>query len=142
MNGKNNKREADDRLDRLGRALLRASANDEAAQDVAASPFLYARVRARIAAERERREAGESWRALLSVVWRSAPAMAIVAVLAFVLFWSASLNTRTPGLFSDEAMLSEREGGIEHVVFAERSPLSSDEVLATILQEDEREASR
>lgn len=144
MNGKNNKREADDRLDRLGRALIvRACASDDAvAENVAASPFLYARVRARIAAERERREAGESWLTLLSVVWRSAPAMAIVAVLAFVLFWSASLSTRTPGVLSDEVLLSERDGGIEHVVFAERSALSSDEVLATILQEDEREVSR
>lgn len=147
MIGKKNKREFDeplDRLDRLGRAVVRASSAGgmEAAEDVAASPFLYRRVRTRIAAERERREAGESWLTLLSVVWRSAPAMALVAAIAFVLFWSASLNSRAPGLLIDEALLNARDGGIEHVVFAERSPLSSDEVLATILSDDEREPSR
>lgn len=144
MTGKNNKRELDERLDLLGRAVVRASAANgaEAAEDVASSPFLYTRLRTRIAAERERREAGESWLTMLSVVWRSAPALALVALVAFVLFWSASLNARPPGVLIDEALLNARDGGIEHVVFAERSPLSSDEVLATILSDDEREASR
>jgi hypothetical protein len=145
MNGKTNERERDERLDRIGRALLlRASAQNESeAEAVASSPFLYARVRARIAAERERREAGEGWLALLSVAWRGVPALALVAVFAFVLFWSAVPNAQSPAVvFSDEALLGEREAGIEHVVFADRNPLSSDEVLASILNDDEPEASR
>ncbi|HVF57454.1 MAG TPA: hypothetical protein VM934_14970 [Pyrinomonadaceae bacterium] len=143
MIGKNKKRESDERLDQLGRAILSASARNEAEAGAAASsPFLYARLRSRIAAERERREAGESWLALLSVVWRSAPAMALVAVFAFVMFWSASPGTLSPGILSDEVLLGQRDAGIEHVVFADRSTLSNDEVLATILTDDEPEASR
>lgn len=143
MAGKNRKRELDERLDRLGREVLRAAAvDDEAAEAASASPFLYARVRSRIAAERERREAGENWLTLLSVVWRSAPAMALVAVFAVVMFWLAIPATRSPGVLSDEALLGESGAGIEQVVFADRSSLSNDEVLATILVEDEREAAR
>ena len=152
MFGKTTQPESVERLDQLGRALLRASAqNDEQAEAAAASPFLYARLRSRIAAEEERRAAGgETWRALLGVVWRSVPAMALVAVFAFILFWTSSLGTTSPsspGVLSDEALLDTRDprddAGIENVVFAEQRTLSSDDVLATLFNEDERgEASR
>ena len=137
------KRESGDRLDRLGRAVVRASAASGAeAEAVASSPFLYTRLRARIASERERREAGEGWLALLAVVWRSAPAMGLAAVFAFGLFWYAGPAAQSPGVLSDEALLGEREAGIEQVVFADRNSLSRDDVLATILGDDEREAQR
>lgn len=143
MVGKKKVRGLDERLDCLGREIVRASASNEGAAEAAASsPFLYARLRSRISAERERREAGESWLAVLGVVWRATPAMALVAAFAFALFWFTSLGTRTPGSFSVESLLDTREAGIEQVVFADRQPLSSDEVLATILLEDEREATR
>ena len=134
----------DERLDQLGRGLVRASAAEESeVEAVASSPFLYARLRARINAEAERREAGESWRVMLSVAWRSAPAMALAAVFAFLLFWTAAgTPTLTPGDLGDEAFLATPDAGFEHVVFAERSPLSNDEVLATILNEEDREAPR
>ena len=143
MIGPQNKREAEERLDRVGRALVGASAANEAeAEAVASSPFLYARLRHAVEAARDRREAGENWLALLGVVWRSAPAMALVAAFAFVLFWTTSFQTQPALFLGDETLLSERDAGVEHVVFADRSPLSNDEVLATILSEDEREASR
>ncbi|HEY1402515.1 MAG TPA: hypothetical protein VGB05_00160 [Pyrinomonadaceae bacterium] len=146
MIGNHKKDESGERLERLGRAVVRAAAtaNDTEAEAVAASPFLYARLRTRINAEEERRAGGETWRALLGVVWRSVPAMAVVALVAFVLFWTSSLGTTTaPGVLSDEALLDARDGGgIESVVFAERRPLSSDDVLATILVADDREVPR
>lgn len=143
MVGKIKQREAEEHLDQLGRAVVRASAmNDREAEAAVSSPFLYARLRSRIAAEQERREGGETWLALLGVVWRSVPAMALVAVFAFVLFWTSSLGPATPGVLSDEALLDTRDAGIENVVFADRRALSSDDVLATILNEDEREVSR
>lgn len=145
MTGKKRDSSTDERLERLGREMvvLASASNDAEAEAVAASPFLYTRVRARIAAERARREEGESWLTLLSVLWRSAPAMALAAVCSFVLFWSAGAGTSpSPAVLSDEALLGERDAGIEHVVFADRNPLSSDEVLATILNEDDREGSR
>ncbi|HLL69895.1 MAG TPA: hypothetical protein VK363_00595 [Pyrinomonadaceae bacterium] len=148
MNGTKKKGLTDAELDRLGRAVVRASASSEAeAEAVASQPFLYARLRSRIAAEEERRAAvgGETWLALLGVVWRSVPAMALVAVFAFILFWTSSLNNganstttaASSGVLSDEALM-DSEAGIERVVFADRRALSSDEVLATILNEDER----
>ncbi|MCA1566262.1 MAG: hypothetical protein LC803_11615 [Acidobacteria bacterium] len=146
MIGNHKKDEPGERLERFGRAVVRASAtaNVAEAEAAAASPFLYARLRARIAAEEERRAGGETWLTLLGVVWRSVPAMALVALVAFVLFWTSSLGTTTasPGVLSDEALMDARDAGIESVVFAERRPLSSDDVLATIIQEDEREGSR
>lgn len=132
-------------LERLGRAIVRASAANEAeAEAVAASPFLYTRLRSRINAEQERRAGADTWLTLLGVVWRSVPAMALVALFAFVLFWTSNLGSTTvsPGVLSDEALLDARDAGIENVVFAERRPLSSDDVLATIIQQDEREGSR
>lgn len=135
-------REVDERLDWLSRELVRASADNETEAEAASSPFLYARLRTRIAAERERRQTGENWLAWLSVAWRSAPAMTLVAGFALILFWSASLSAPAPSLSSDEALLNEQEAGIEQMVFADSSSPSSDEVLATIMYEDEGEASR
>ncbi|HEX8634892.1 MAG TPA: hypothetical protein VF703_12160 [Pyrinomonadaceae bacterium] len=145
MIGNHKKGESDERLERFGRAVVRASAANEAeAEAAAASPFLYARLRTRIKTEEERRAGGETWLTLLGVVWRSVPAMALVALFAFILFWTSSLGTTTvsPGVLSDEAFMEAGDGGVENVVFAERRPLSSDDVLATILQADDREVSR
>jgi len=144
MIGNHKKGEPDERLERFGRAVVRASAANEAeAEAAAASPFLYARLRTRIKTEEERRAGGETWLTLLGVVWRSVPAMALAALVAFVLFWTSSFGTTpaSPGVLSDEAFM-EAGGGVESVVFAERRPLSSDDVLATILQADDREVSR
>jgi hypothetical protein len=141
---KRDRRGSDERLDRMGRAIVRASAmNEQEAEATASSPFLYARLRSRINAERERREEGERWFALVGVVWRAVPAMALVAIFAFALFLSATRSvTRASIVFNDESLLGARDAGIEHVVFADRQPLSSDEVLATILNGEERETSR
>jgi hypothetical protein len=135
--------ERDERLDLLGREIVRASsANEAEAEAAASSPFLYTRLRARIAQERERREEGESWLTMLAVIWRTVPAMALVAVFAFVLFLSAGRGTRTPVGANDYALLGEADAGVEQVVFADRQPLSSDEVLTTIMDADEQGASK
>lgn len=143
MVGKKRDRELDERLDRIGREIVRASASNETeAEAAASSPFLYARLRSRIAAEREKRESVDSWLAVLGIVWRTVPATALVAILALALFLSANMNNGSAGGFSVESLLGTRDAGVEHVVFADRQPLSSDEVLSTILNEDEREAAR
>lgn len=139
MAGKKNSGNSDELLDRMGRELIRASAaNSDEAETVAASPFLYTRLRSRINQEREQREAGESWVTMLGVIWRAIPAMAMVALLAVALFLYAGSGTQRPVV-----MLSDtRDAEFESVVFADTRSLSSDEVLATILNEDEQEASR
>jgi hypothetical protein len=136
-------RERDERLDRMGREIVRASsANETEAEAAASSPFLYTRLQARIAQERRRREEGENWLTMLAVVWRTVPAMALVAVFAFVLFLSAGTGTRNPGSNNDYALLGETDAGVEQVMFADAQPLSSDEVLTTILDADEQGVSK
>ena len=140
-----NKRDSgrDERLDQLGREIVRSSAMNEAeGESVASSPFLYARLRSRINAEREQREEGERWGAMLKILWRAIPAMAMVAILAVALFLSATFGTQTAGVAGVEELLDGQGAEIESVVFADNRSLSNDEVLETILNDDEQEASR
>jgi anti-sigma-K factor RskA len=129
-------------LDALGREIVRAAAaNEDEADAVASSPFLYARVRTRVAADRARLDEADDWRAALRVFRRAVLTVAVVAVLALVLFISVLVGT-TQGDARDEAtLLGDGNTGVEQVVFADRSSLTSDEVLATII-EDDREAQR
>jgi hypothetical protein len=129
-----------ERLERVAREVVRASAagDVEAAAVAAAAPFLYARVRARIEDERRRREEGEGWLALFAVAWRAVPAMALVAVAALALFLSSGANELTPGFgLGAEALLGERDGDFEQVLFADARTPSNDEVLSTIIGEEE-----
>jgi hypothetical protein len=143
MAGERKKGQRDERLERLGRALVRTSASDETeARKAAGSPFLYARVRARIEEERVRREEGEGWLAVVGVVWRAVPALALVAVLAFALLLSASSGARTQSGFSDDALIVGGDSGQEEVVFTDTRAISSDDVLAAIINDEGREDSR
>ena len=143
MIGKKRIHGEDERLDKIGRTLVRASASNEAeGAEAAESPFLYARLRSRINAERPQREAGESWLAMLGVIWRTIPAMALVAIFALTLFLSSNSGTLSSGASIDDTLLGASDVGVESVVFADNRALSNDEVLATILNEDEQEASR
>jgi hypothetical protein len=131
------------RLERVAREVVRASAADEhEAEAAAGSPFLYARVRASIEAER-RREEGEGWLALFAVAWRAVPALALVAAFAFALFFLSTAGAgETAAATADEALLGDREADIEQVVFAETRTPSSDEVLSNIVGLDERPGER
>ena len=143
MAGEEKKRGLEERLDRLGRTVVRAYAsNDEEAEAAARSPFAYARLRARINAEAARREEGDGWLAVLGVVWRAVPAMALVAVLACALFLSAGAPTQSQQGFGDEALLDGSNAGVEQVVFADARSISNDDVLATIISDEGREDSR
>lgn len=145
MSKRDERKEREARLDALGRELLRASAaGEDEAEAAASSPFSYARVRARVAAERARREEADDWRAALRIVRRAVPTVAVVAALALALFVSVLFGTAQTGAreYGEESsLLGELDTGVEHVVFIEKDSLSSDEVLATII-EDEREAQR
>ena len=135
-------KESVERLDAFGRELVRAAAaNEDEAERVAASPFLYARVRARVAAERARLEESDDWRAALRVFRRAVPTVAVVALLALALFVSVLLGTTQADARDEATLLDENDTAVEQVVFTGRSALTSDEVLETII-EDEREAQR
>jgi anti-sigma-K factor RskA len=128
-----------ERLERVAREVVRASAAGEGeARSAADSPFLYARVRARIEEERRRREEGEGWLALFGVAWRAVPAMALVAVAALALSLSSgAAELTTPGFgLGAETLLEDEE--IEEVVYADTRTLANDdEVLSTIIGEGE-----
>ena len=129
-----------ERLERVARVVVRAASSGEAEGEAAAgSPFLYARVRARIEEERRRREEGEGWLGLFGVAWRAVPAMALVAVFALALFLSSGAADLTPGFgLGAETLLAERDEEFEQVVLADsRTPSNEDEVLSTIIGEGE-----
>lgn len=134
----------DAKLDELGREIVRASVlNEDEAERAAAAPFLYARIRSRVAEERARLEEADDWRAALRIFLRAVPTVAVVAALALTLFVSVMVGT-TPMQTDarDEAtLLGERDTEVEQVVFTGKSSLTSDEVLETIVEED-REAER
>src|SRR6266852_5889275 len=88
---KRKNRELNERLDRIGIELIRAaSITDAEAEEAASSPWVFARVRARIAVEHEQRETGERWSILLTVIRRAVSATGLAAALALGLFLFAN----------------------------------------------------
>lgn len=130
-----------ERLDRLGSEVLRASSlNEEETDAVVSTPFFYSRLRSRIAVEAARREEKENWLSMIKVFWRAVPAMAMVAVFCLVLFLSSSSGGLVTAGLTEDGVAGARDSGIESVVFAENQSLSNDEVLTTIIgREDEEE---
>jgi len=136
-------RASDERLDRIGREILRSAALPEAeAENASSSPFLYACVRARIAAERKRRDAGENWLNVSVVARRAVPAMALSAALAFGVFWFGDVNAPLQQPSDDDVLFAANDTRIGSIVFDDQDALSNDEVLDTIMNGDEPEASR
>ena len=129
-------------VDALGREIVRAAAaNEDEADAAASSPFLYARVRTRVAQERARLDEADDWRAALRVFRRAVPTVAVVAALALAIFFSVLVGTTQADARDEATLLGDGDTTVEQVVFADRSSLTSDEVLATII-EDDREAQR
>ena len=131
------RRQLEERLDRIGREVLRAASahgGEAAAENIATSPFLYARVRASINAEQERRAAaGDSWLSLLLVARRAVPAMALSAALAFSMFWFGGGNALTQPTLDNEDLFAANEARIESIVFDERDALTNDEMFDSII---------
>ena len=127
-------------LDRVGQTLVRASVlSDEEAAEIAVSPFLLTRVRAHIASDAEL--VGSIWTNFSLISRKAIPAMSLAAAVSLGLFLYTG-NKSTNASFSVDAYLGTSEPGIERLVFAERQPVTVDEVLATIVTRDEREPAR
>lgn len=132
-----------ERIDRLGSEIVRASSmNEVEVEEVATLPFLFTRIRSRIADEARRREEKESWLSYIIVFWRAVPAMALVAVFCLVLFLSSSSGGLVTAGLTEDGMPSAPESGIERAVFAERQSLSDDDVLTTIMVGEDGEATK
>lgn len=124
------------RLDRAGCIITKAAGlSDEKAGEIAAAPFLFARIQASIVSEDQGSDAG-IWTAFWSISKRAILAMMIVAAISFGLSVYFAGNKNQPGTFSVDAYLGTNESGVENLVFAERRPLTRDEVLATIISSD------
>jgi len=128
-------RQKNEDLDVIGKVILRsAAAREEDVEAAAASPFLFARVRAAITAEQRLQEESGSWLSLILVARRAVPAMALVATLAAVLtVWSASpaLNG-TQAQADEEGLFLLLDPGVEQSVLASRG-LSRDEVFNIVV---------
>jgi len=124
-------------IDRLGSLVLRAAAGDDGASQAAAeSPFLFTRVRARIAEEERRQSEVGSWFSLLLIARRAVPAMALIALLAAtVMLWSSGSGV-SPGWnrLDDEALSDTRNPGVEQTVLS-RNNLSRDDVFSLVLEQ-------
>jgi hypothetical protein len=130
----------EDQSDRAGRLVLLAAArNDDEAEAAASSPFLFARVRARIAQEERRRQESGSWVSLLLVARRAIPVMALVAVLAAILtVWSMRPSAPSLGYgLEDEALTDTRDPGVEQAILT-RNALSRDEVFSIVVDRNGR----
>ncbi|MGA9770275.1 MAG: hypothetical protein WBV94_14645 [Blastocatellia bacterium] len=126
-------------LDRVSLSITRASGIDETNVDqIASSPFLYARLRARI--EAERKQQTEGWFATFKIARRAIPVLAFVAIAAVASLWFAAANR------SDSPL----PGGANVYVNYPLTPvtacslsatdecaISSEEVLATMFAEQE-----
>jgi hypothetical protein len=131
-----------ERLDRAGRMVLRAAAADEAGTDAAAaSPFLFARVRAAIAAEQCLREETSGWLSIFFVARQAVPAMALIALLAAILTVSSAQFGASPlPLLDDEAVFGG--AGVEQTVLADRNGLPPDEVFNIVVDRNYERGAR
>lgn len=132
-----------DNLDRVGSLITKAGVlADEETNQIATAPFLFARIKARISAEELRLEDRSLWASFWPISKSAVPAMVIIAAVSFGLSVYMGGNKNQTPAFSVDAYLRTNESGVENIVFAERRPLTRDEVLATIISRDEREAVR
>lgn len=135
------------RLDEIGRDLARAAQmSDEKIEEAVSSPFLYARIRARIAAGREAIDtgAGSSWWAMLLTAWRPLTGMAMMTIMTAVLFWITAITakTTTGAALSGNEMIVTNESSFERIIFTGEDAPSNDEVLTTIMNQDETDVQR
>lgn len=132
-----------EQLDRVGRLVAKAGGLSESeTSQIATGPFLFARIKTRISHEEKRLENRSLWTGFWPTSKRAVPAMIIIAALSFGLSLYMSGNKTQATAFSVDAYLRTNDTGFENIVFAERRPLTRDEVLATIISRDEREAIR
>lgn len=140
---RNDRKTEDERLDRVGRAFVRASSlEDEEVEKIASSPFLATRLRARIEAARAAKEESGDWLAIFGVAWRAVPAMGLAAALALgVLLFAGGESSAALGVgyaFSEESLLAASDTDGEGVILDEANALSREEVFSTLFEEEER----
>lgn len=128
-------------LDRLTKIVARAGGlSDDEGERVSSSPFLHARLRAGIEAERQRRtEHGSGWLATLLVASRAIGVLAVVTIAAVLTFWFSKANASVgvPPLNASADDISRVvTGGTCALSATEECAISTEEVLATLFAEN------
>ncbi|CDM64368.1 hypothetical protein [Pyrinomonas methylaliphatogenes] len=126
----------DRKLNQAGRQLLQtvAALNEAEAEEAAATPFLFARVRARI----EQKRAEENGLIFLRVLYRVVPTMALATILALLFLWLGTDSRLTSRSSNEDLLLSINDVGAERIIYIDRRSITNDEVLANILSREER----
>jgi hypothetical protein len=129
-------------LDRVGMSITRASGIDETRADqIASSPFLYRRLRARIEAERKQRaEPDGGWFATFKIARRAIPVLAFVAIAAVLSLWfAATKQTDIPSSDGANVYVSYPLTPVTACSLSatDECAISSEEVLATMFAEQE-----
>lgn len=137
----------DESLDRAARAVVRAASLSDAEAEAISSRITYARLLARIAAERKP-SAGpaEGWPATILALRQAIPAMALVAIIAAVTLWFAGAGA--PASTIDPAFIGAGGAGVGRVASggtcaissSDECVISTDDVLATIVSGSQQEA--
>jgi flagellar biosynthesis/type III secretory pathway M-ring protein FliF/YscJ len=128
--------ERDRTLDRMGKTVIRAAGLSESESDaVAESPFLYARVRARIEAEKRQDRQSVPVLAML-YAWRALAAVAIVAIVAVSTFWVKTPAAPQATTVREDNVNLVATGGTCALSNSAECAISTEEVLATLFAEE------
>lgn len=97
-----NSKDHQEQMDEAGRAVLRAAAiTQREAETAVSSPFLYAKIRARIAEENQKENRTLS---ILDIFKRAIPALAFIAIMTTLAFWFTPKNITTNPPVSNNIM--------------------------------------
>lgn len=136
----------DARLDEIGRELVRANQSSiDDIEETNSSPFLYTRLRTRITNAKEKVSFdAQNWWTMLVTAWRPLTGMALITIIAALLFWFTVMpvTTNTQIATSDRNYLVQSEPNLDRVVFNDDDSLSDDDVLTTIINQDETDVQR
>lgn len=134
-------------LDRITKIVAQGGglSHDEA-ERIGSSPFLLARLRAGIEAERRRRaEQGSGWLATLVVASRAISVLVVVTIAAVLTLWFSKANasvTVTPLNATANDISRVVAGGTCALSTTEECAISTEEVLATLFSENGGEKPR
>ena len=135
-------------FDQLTKIVARAGGiSDVEAERIGSSPFLHARLRAGIDAERRRRaEQGSGWLGTLLVASRAIAVLVVVTIAAVMAFWfskaNASVSVPPLNASAENDISRVVTGGTCALSTTEECAISREEVLATLFAEQGGEESK
>ena len=138
------KQTTNESIDRLTKVVARAGGiSDEEADRIGSSPFLQARLRAGVEAERRRRaEQGSGLLINWLVASRAIALLVVVTIAAVVTFWfsKANASVSSPPLNTRADDIARvLTGGACALSTTDECTISTEEVLATLFAENEGE---